>query len=57
VRQQVAEVLAQVGEGEIVPMLWEDLFTTGDLYLLDAIASIQGRCGYYSPSGFHGPSA
>jgi HEAT repeat protein len=53
VRQQVAEVLAQVGAGEIVPLLWEDLFTTGDLYLLEAIASIQGRCGYYSPSYLH----
>ncbi|MCT7983033.1 HEAT repeat domain-containing protein [Laspinema sp. A4] len=52
VRQQVAEVLAQVGDVEILPLLWEDLFTNGDLYLLEAIASIQCRCGYYSPLGF-----
>ncbi|MCT7986915.1 HEAT repeat domain-containing protein [Laspinema olomoucense] len=56
VRQQVGEVLAQMGEGEIVPLLWHDLFTNGDLYLLDAIASIQARCGYYSPLSFQDPS-
>jgi HEAT repeat protein len=57
VRQQVAEVLAQRGEGEILPLLWDDLFRNGDLYLLDAIASIQGRCGYYSPFSFHNHSS
>lgn len=56
VRQQVSEVLAQVGEGEILPLLWQDLFTNGDLYLLDAIAAIQGRCGYYNPSYLHNHS-
>jgi HEAT repeat protein len=49
VRQQVAEVFAQVGPGEILPLLWEDLFTNGDLYVLDAIKSIQERDGYYNP--------
>ncbi len=50
VRQQVAEVFTQVGPGQILPLLWEDLFRNGDLYLLDAIASIQERFKYYNPS-------
>lgn len=48
VRQQVSEALVNIGTGKLLPQLWKDVLTTGDLYLLDAIAAIQKRCRYYN---------
>ena len=52
VRYTAVEALGKIGNSELLPDLSNMLLTTTDNYelstLLDAIASIQKRCGYYN---------
>jgi len=52
VRYTAAEALGRIDNSELLPELSSMLLTTTDNYelstLLDAIAAIQKRCGYYN---------
>jgi HEAT repeat protein len=52
VRYNAAEALGKIGSSELLPYLRDVLLTTTGSYelstVLDAISSIQKRCGYYS---------
>jgi len=52
VRYSAAEALGDIGSPELLPELCEMLLKTVDNYelntVLDAIASLQERCGYYN---------